>query len=58
MKVWQIAGALAVGAAGVSIGLLSRAPALAQSEPHWMADYDAARAVARQTGKPLFVAFR
>lgn len=29
-----------------------------ETEPTWLSDYDKARVVARQTGKPLLVVFR
>ena len=40
-------------------GLLGlTAPAAAPAKGDWLLDYAAARAVARQTGKPLLVVFR
>jgi hypothetical protein len=46
----------------LTIGLLVAAPAFAQKvnpkATGWHTDYAAARAEAKRTGKPLFVAFR
>jgi hypothetical protein len=48
--------------AAVVVSLLIAAPAFAQKanpkSTGWHSDYAAARAEARRTGKPLFVAFR
>jgi hypothetical protein len=48
--------------AAVVVSLLIAAPAFAQKvnpkAAGWHTDYAAARAEARRTGKPLFVAFR
>jgi hypothetical protein len=41
---------------GVLIGLLSVVSWA--DEPRWLEDYGQARALARQTGKPMFVVFR
>jgi len=45
----------------VLVSLVVAAPVLAQGRPQalgWHTDYAAARAEAKRTGKPLFVAFR
>ncbi len=43
-------------AAVLGLGLFL--PAQSSQKDEWLKDYQAARAVARQSGKPLFVVFR
>jgi hypothetical protein len=57
MKPWQLCGTLAVGLGALVSSTLMQSPARSQA-PSWLSDYETARATARQTGKPLFVAFR
>ena len=60
MKSWWVGSALALGLGAVIGGASLDGPVLAQMQPEaqWLSDYEAARAMARQTGKPLFVVFR
>ena len=55
---WLLGGSLLVGAAGVS-GTIGIVPmALAQTDPVWLNSFAAAQAVAKETGKPIFLVFR
>ena len=60
MQVWKIGAAAAyIPAAALGLARLPLARAdQSPSAPAWTSDYEAACATARQTGKPLFVAFR
>jgi hypothetical protein len=61
MQPWQLGAILSVGVAVLAGGSATRPAPSAASAPTpvaWRSDYEAARVVARQTGKPLFVAFR
>jgi hypothetical protein len=49
---------LAAGSALKPTASAPASPAGAFPEPTWRSDYEAARLEARQSGKPLFVAFR
>lgn len=55
---WRIAGPAAFGLAALALGGGLRAPAGAETEIRWFSDWESAQAAARQSGKPLFVAFR
>jgi hypothetical protein len=57
MKVWLIVGLVGLGTAALA-GPAPGGGADAGPAPRWFADYAAARAAARQSGKPLFVVFR
>jgi hypothetical protein len=60
MKAWLLTGTLALAA----LVVLPPGPCQAQGGkrvvpgPIWLRDYEAARTVARKTGKPLFAVFR
>jgi hypothetical protein len=57
MKCWLIAGTL--GAAVLLSGDSGQeAAGGSPNPPGWDTDYEKAKAVARQSGKPLFVVFR
>lgn len=56
MKSWKRGGLAVLGA--VALGAGASVPAQSPGDPVWLSDYEAARAAARQSGKPLFVAFR
>lgn len=58
MKRWRVVGTAVVGLVGMTLGAGLRAPAGGEAEINWLADWETARAAARQSGKPLFVAFR
>lgn len=58
MKPWHFGGAVLTGVALLVAGASIQPPARAQQTVNWQSDFEAARAVARRTGKPLFVAFR
>lgn len=58
MKPWQFGGALLAGTVSLIAGAWIQPPARAQQTVNWLADFEAARSISRQTGKPLFVAFR
>jgi hypothetical protein len=58
MKAWQICSALTLGVGVVAGGAFIEAPARAGDEPTWLPSYEAARAAARQSGKPIFLVFR
>lgn len=57
MKWWLVGGAV-----GLSLAVLAdvgvKGQAAAEKETVWLSDYTAARMLARQSGKPLFVVFR
>ena len=42
----------------LALTLLLAPPAAADADGPWMTDYEAARQLARRTGRPLFVVFR
>ncbi len=56
MKWCLIGGLLGMGMA--SLHDIGPGEAQAQKKAGWLTDYAQARALARQTGKPLFVVFR
>ena len=58
MKIWTLAGALSVGLGALTFVLLARSPVAAAEGPHWLPDYETARAAALKAHKPLLVAFR
>jgi hypothetical protein len=58
MKPWQFSASLSFGLAVLAMGSAARLPASLQGPPEWQSDYELAQASARQSGKPLFVAFR
>lgn len=58
MQLWRTGSLAAAGLAALTIAAQVRMPARAQTEPTWRTDYAVAAAEARQSGKPLFVAFR
>jgi hypothetical protein len=49
---------LTLGVGVVAGGAFIEAPARAGDEPTWLPSYEAARAAARQSGKPIFLVFR
>lgn len=57
---WKASALAALGVTGLVAGGMVRPPmaAVAQSAPNWLPDFDAARAQARQSGKPIFLVFR
>lgn len=57
MSRWAVAGALALAAAGLPGGA-GESVNQALKAKGWFTAYEAARAEARRTGKPLFVVFR
>ena len=56
MKPWQMGAALILSS-GTLAGSAVR-QAAAPPAPVWLSDFGAAQETSRQTGKPLFVAFR
>lgn len=58
MHAWKLSGALALGIGAVAALALGGPRAGAAEEIAWQSDYTAAQALARESGKPLFVAFR
>lgn len=60
MSKWQLTAVVGLGI--VTLGLSLPEPEVAAQKPKraigWHTDYAQARALARQTGKPLFVVFR
>jgi hypothetical protein len=58
MKPTKLCAALTLGCGVLTAGSATRPSAPAANEVTWRGDYEAARVEARQTGKPLFVAFR
>ena len=52
---WSLLGLGVLAADGVAAG---QPPAQAVQQAGWFTDYQAARAAARSSGKPLFVVFR
>jgi hypothetical protein len=56
MRIWLIAGTL--GAVILPCNLGKDADGGPPNPPGWFTDYAKAKAVARQSGKPLFVVFR
>ena len=58
MRPWQLCSAFTLGLGALSAAGALRLPASPAGEVMWMSDVEAARAVSRETGKPLFVAFR
>jgi hypothetical protein len=58
MKPWRLCTALTLGIAALGGSSAVRPAEAPAAAPVWIGDYEAARAEARRTGKPLFVAFR
>ena len=59
MQSWKIGLLAALGLPAVAgSSLMGRQAQTQPAGPKWLSDYETASAVARQTGKPLFVAFR
>ena len=58
MKPWQLSASLSLGLAAFAVSGAARLPASDQGLPEWQSDYELAQASGRQSGKPLFVAFR
>jgi hypothetical protein len=58
MRPWQLCSAVTLGVASLAGGGGVRPATAPIAAPAWTGDYEAARAEARRTGKPLFVAFR
>ena len=58
MKPWKMGGLMAISHLALMITGGMPLTADAPQEPAWLTDYQAARATARQSGKPLFVVFR
>ncbi len=56
MKAWLVCGLLAAGVGGLH-GLAEPAKE-STKEPIWLTDYEQAKKVARQSGKPLFAVLR
>ena len=56
---WWLTGIL-LGLAFLGVGgkVIGQHPEPAAKQAGWLTDYQAARAVARSSGKPLFVVFR
>jgi hypothetical protein len=58
MKRWSLAGAAALGVVAALHGAARQPAEQAAKARGWLTSYEQARAVARQTGKPLLVVFR
>lgn len=58
MRTWKMGAALVAGLVTVAGGAATRLPASENGSLVWLTDYGTAQAAARQSGKPLFVAFR
>ena len=68
MQTWRICGAMALGFSVLAGSALTQQGRTQQEQtqqaapteagPNWIRDYDTARVAAKQSGKPLFVAFR
>ena len=58
MKAWQICSALMLGIGVLAGGAFIEVPARAGDGSTWLPSYEAARAAARQSEKPIFLVFR
>jgi hypothetical protein len=58
LKPWHVSGLIALGLAAFVGGSTLPLSAGAPGAPDWLSDYDAAQSIGRESGKPLFVAFR
>jgi hypothetical protein len=58
MHSWKVGSAFALVFVGLTVGAATCLTGTGQEDVNWLRDYEGARAVARQTGEPLFVAFR
>jgi hypothetical protein len=58
MHSWKMGSAFALVLVGLTVGAATCLTGNGQEDVNWLRDYEGARAVARQTGEPLFVAFR
>jgi len=58
MKAWKLGGVFALALSTLVVGASTHLPVAAQTEVKWEASWDAARAAARQSGKPIFTIFR
>lgn len=58
MNKWLCGTVLGLACLTIPGGMVPRHAAAVQNEPVWHSDYEAARKLARDSGKPLFVVFR
>jgi hypothetical protein len=58
MRPWQLGTAFTLGLGALTGTGALRLPASPAETVTWLSDVEAARGVSRETGKPLFVAFR
>jgi len=58
MQSWKMGSAFALVVVGLTVGAGTCLTGNGQADVNWLSDYEGARAAARQTGEPLFVAFR
>jgi hypothetical protein len=58
LKPWLLAGSVTLGAGMLGGGTAITPTAIAQDGANWMLDYPAAKAAARQSGKPIFLVIR
>ena len=58
MKPWLMSGALVVGAGVGGVGTAVTPAASVPESSSWLSNYDTAKAIARQSGKPIFLVFR
>jgi hypothetical protein len=58
MDSWKVGSAFALVFVGLTVGAATCLTGTGQEDVNWLRDYEGARAAARQTGEPLFVAFR
>jgi hypothetical protein len=58
MKPWHVLATVTLGLSALTGATALREAADAPAAPAWLSDVEAAFATARETGKPLFVAFR
>ena len=58
MNKWLCGGLLGFVCLMLPGGTASQNAIALQNEPVWLSDYEAARKLARDSGKPLFVVFR
>jgi hypothetical protein len=58
MRPWQLGTAFTLGLGALTGAGALRLPASPAETVTWLSDVEAARGVSRETGKPLFVAFR
>ena len=58
IKPWLMSGVLTLGIGALGVGTAMRPAVGIEETSSWLSNYETAKSVARQTGKPIFLVFR